>query len=102
MQSYDCHYYSEAVRMLTQDIWGILWENAKTLAVLLNQVKGKKLTSVKAWNWAKLADKADGLFSAHVTSMVLVPWVEEGPNSIKQVLSAVKQVLRCFLQHRMK
>ena len=47
---------------MTSQIWGILWENAKTLAVLLNQVKGKKLTSVKAWNWAKLADKADGLF----------------------------------------
>ena len=48
--------------MLTQNIWGILWENAKTLTVLLNQVKGKKHASVKAWSWAKLADKADGLF----------------------------------------
>ena len=56
-----------------------IWENAKTLAVLLNQVKGKKHASVKAWNWAKLADRADGRFE----HMLQVPWVEEGPNSIK-------------------
>ena len=60
-----------------------IWENAKTLAVLLNQVKGKKHASVKAWELGQIGRQGRWTVSAHVTSMVLVPWVEEGPNSIK-------------------
>ena len=71
---------------MTSQIWGNIWEECQHLAVLvLTKLKGKS-TKLKAWLWAILADRADG----RLEHMLQVPWVEEGPNSIKQVLFSYK------------